>query len=57
MDKDRHLGDMGNLKSNEKGIAYFARSDAMIKLFGTESIIGRSCVVHANEDDLGRGTN
>ena len=27
----------------------------MIKLFGDESVVGRSCVVHADKDDLGKG--
>jgi superoxide dismutase, Cu-Zn family len=26
-----------------------------ISLFGDDSIVGRSCVIHKNEDDLGKG--
>ena len=27
--------------------------DAQVQLFGVNSVIGRSCVLHKNEDDLG----
>jgi Cu-Zn family superoxide dismutase len=55
MDSERHVGDLGNLKTDEKGNAYLATTDTQIKLFGEDSVVGRSCVVHAGEDDLGRG--
>ena len=55
LDKDRHIGDLGNLQADEKGNAYLTVSDPLIKLFGDTSVIGRSCVVHEGEDDLGRG--
>ena len=55
MDSERHVGDLGNLKSNEKGEAYMAMSDMQVKLHGEDSIAGRSVVVHAGEDDLGKG--
>ena len=55
LDKERHVGDLGNLKTDEKGVGYMAVSDPFIKLFGDTSVIGRSMVVHEQEDDLGRG--
>ncbi|KRX07326.1 Superoxide dismutase, copper/zinc binding domain [Pseudocohnilembus persalinus] len=55
LDKERHVGDLGNLKTDEKGNAYVAMSDKFISLFGEYSVVGRSCVVHAGEDDLGKG--
>ena len=56
-DKVRHVGDFGNIKTDEKGNGFMAMDDEQITLFGEKSIIGRSVVVHEKEDDLGRGEN
>ncbi|RWS22761.1 copper/zinc superoxide dismutase-like protein [Leptotrombidium deliense] len=56
-DKDRHLGDLGNVDSQYYGTAHIAIVDPLISLHGPRSVLGRSIVVHANEDDLGRGRN
>jgi Cu-Zn family superoxide dismutase len=56
-DEQRHVGDLGNLKTNEEGFAYAAFTDQKVSLFGERSVIGRSVVVHEKEDDLGRGGN
>lgn len=48
----RHLGDLGNLKSDETGTAVIKSSDKMLSLSGPNSILGRAVVVHAGEDDL-----
>jgi Cu-Zn family superoxide dismutase len=56
-DEQRHVGDLGNLKTNEEGFAYAAFTDTKVSLFGEHSVIGRSVVIHENEDDLGRGGN
>lgn len=56
LDKERHIGDLGNLKTDDLGVGYLATTDPYIKLFGDQSVIGRSVVVHADEDDLGRGS-
>jgi superoxide dismutase, Cu-Zn family len=53
-DKVRHVGDLGNVKANEKGVGKFLLWDKMVKLTGKNSIIGRSLVIHEKEDDLGR---
>ena len=53
MIKERHVGDLGNIKTDEWGNGYYARADEYISLFGEFSVLGRSCVVHAGEDDLG----
>lgn len=47
MDEERHVGDLGNIKTNEEGVGYLALSDKFITLFGEHSILGRSVVIHA----------
>ena len=51
----RHVGDLGNVQSNEKGIADFSFIDSLVKLRGPYSVIGRSFIVHEDADDLGLG--
>jgi Cu-Zn family superoxide dismutase len=55
LDKERHIGDLGNLKADGSGVAHFSTQDPLIKLFGDTTVVGRSCVVHEGEDDLGKG--
>ena len=55
--KDRHVGDLGNLKTDKNGNVNIRMSDNMIKLKGKANIIGRGLIIHADEDDLGLGTN
>jgi len=55
LDKERHVGDLGNIKANHKGIVKQTFIDNKIKLKGKNSIIGRSVVIHENPDDLGKG--
>jgi superoxide dismutase, Cu-Zn family len=51
-DERRHVGDFGNVEADEDGIAHFVLIDPVISLDGPHSIIGRSVVVHAEEDDM-----
>ena len=44
----RHVGDMGNVEANADGIAHYELEDHEIFLYGEFSVIGRSCVVHAD---------
>uniref|UniRef100_D2K8K6 Superoxide dismutase [Cu-Zn] n=1 Tax=Meretrix meretrix TaxID=291251 RepID=D2K8K6_MERMT len=53
-DEERHVGDLGNVKAGADGCIVDIE-DKVIKLTGPNSIIGRSLVVHADEDDLGKG--
>ncbi len=53
--KERHVGDLGNVIADNKGRVDTTIVDKSIKLRGKYSIIGRSMVVHADEDDLGKG--
>ena len=51
----RHVGDLGNIYANSKGICKTTMQDNRIKLKGINNIIGRSVVIHEDEDDLGKG--
>ncbi|KAK2156586.1 hypothetical protein LSH36_209g02079 [Paralvinella palmiformis] len=53
----RHFGDLGNVKENGNGQVIASTKDYLVSLLGPFSILGRSVVVHAGEDDLGRGDN
>ena len=68
--KNRHVGDLGNIKTNDKGEAIYTFYDDMIKLRGQGcsaflnlfegnecNIIGRGLIIHADEDDCGKGEN
>uniref|UniRef100_UPI00398F428E copper chaperone for superoxide dismutase isoform X1 n=2 Tax=Pristiophorus japonicus TaxID=55135 RepID=UPI00398F428E len=50
-DTERHVGDLGNIWADEVGRATFRMQDERLKVW---DIIGRSLVVDADEDDLGR---
>lgn len=54
-DEERHVGDLGNVKANDDGTCNINIEDKQISLFGNFSIIGRTVVVHADVDDLGKG--
>ncbi|KAJ8961049.1 hypothetical protein NQ314_005978 [Rhamnusium bicolor] len=54
-DKTRHIGDLGNIIADSTGTATIKIKDTTIELEGDNSIIGRAVVVHAGEDDLGKG--
>ncbi|EMC93730.1 hypothetical protein BAUCODRAFT_26004 [Baudoinia panamericana UAMH 10762] len=54
-DEVRHVGDLGNYKTDGQGNAQGSVQDKLIKLIGPESVLGRTIVVHAGTDDLGKG--
>ena len=56
-DKERHVGDLGNIKFNSKKECNIDMEDRLIKLRGKYSVIGRSFVIHEGIDDLGKGGN
>ncbi|KAI5289079.1 Superoxide dismutase [Cu-Zn] [Ascosphaera aggregata] len=56
-DEERHVGDLGNIKTDAQGNAVGSTTDKLIQLIGPESVLGRTIVVHAGTDDLGRGGN
>lgn len=56
--KNRHVGDLGNIKTNNRGEAKYTFYDNVIKLRGTKcNIIGRGLIIHEDEDDCGQGGN
>lgn len=46
-DQERHVGDLGNIRSNKKGIAFVD-----ITLNGENNVVGRAFVIHELADDL-----
>ncbi len=48
----RHAGDMGNLTAGPDGTAALEYVDGQAALEGTNSVLGRGVIVHANPDDL-----
>jgi Cu-Zn family superoxide dismutase len=56
--KERHVGDLGNIATNNKGEAKYTFYDDVIKIRGTKAnIIGRGLIIHADEDDCGNCEN
>lgn len=54
-DSIRHVGDLGNITANADGVGTIELVDNLIQLNGEQSVVGRSVVVHAGTDDLGKG--
>lgn len=50
----RHVGDLGNIKTDAEGASKGSVTDKLVSLFGEHSVLGRTVVVHAGEDDLGK---
>jgi Cu-Zn family superoxide dismutase len=46
-DTVRHKGDLGNIDSDDKGVANFEFTDSGISLNGPFTVIGRAVMVHA----------
>ena len=51
----RHVGDLGNVIAGSDGNASYSHNDHLVSLYGDYSVLGRSCVLHMNVDDLGVG--
>ncbi|KAL0948398.1 hypothetical protein HGRIS_010980 [Hohenbuehelia grisea] len=54
-DVERHVGDLGNIVTDETGTARFFFKDRLLSLVGENKITSRSLVLHSGTDDLGRG--
>ena len=56
--RERHVGDLGNIKTNPNGEAKYTFYDNIIKLRGSKcNIIGRGLIIHEDTDDCGKGEN
>jgi Cu-Zn family superoxide dismutase len=56
--KKRHVGDLGNIITNNKGEAKYTFYDKIIKVRGKKAnIIGRGLIIHEDKDDCGQGEN
>lgn len=49
------VGDLGNITVDDSGVAQVLITDSKIQLLGPHSIVGRSIVIYAGADDMGRG--
>lgn len=49
-DKERHIGDLGNIEANQEGVAKIDLQDSIISLSGPHSIVDRSLVIHQGAD-------
>uniref|UniRef100_A0A1D1Z7R7 Superoxide dismutase [Cu-Zn] n=1 Tax=Anthurium amnicola TaxID=1678845 RepID=A0A1D1Z7R7_9ARAE len=56
-DENRHAGDLGNVTADNDGKVDAKITDNHVKLSGPNSIIGRTIVIHADVDDLGKGNH
>jgi Cu-Zn family superoxide dismutase len=50
-ENERHAGDFGNIDADKDGVAKFEFLDKKAQLKGANSIIGKSLIIHAKEDD------
>jgi superoxide dismutase, Cu-Zn family len=51
--KIRHVGDYGNVVASPDGIIKARIADKVSRLYGPNSIIGRTIIIHEDRDDLG----
>jgi Cu-Zn family superoxide dismutase len=49
-DRQRHVGDLGNIEADSQGVANIDLTDPLANLNGPYSILGRALVVHKGED-------
>lgn len=52
---ERHVGDLGNVQADSNGVAKVNIEDKLISLTGDNNVLGRTIVIHEDEDDLGLG--
>jgi len=55
-DANSHIGDLGNIVTDENGICKMTIVADRVRLRGPHHILGRSLIVHEDTDDLGLGS-
>jgi Cu-Zn family superoxide dismutase len=50
--ENRHAGDLGNIEADASGKAHLELTDKVMKLTGSDSIVGHAVIVHEKADDL-----
>jgi len=55
--KEGHVGDLGNIVADDSGVAKIDLVLPRVDLHGDRSVVGRAIVVHADVDDLGKGSD
>ena len=57
-DKERHVGDLGNIQADHRGNCTFRFRDSIISLKNNKrNILGRGVVIHKGTDDCGDGNH
>jgi Cu-Zn family superoxide dismutase len=51
-DAQRHAGDLGNIEADDKGHGHLELTTDMLSVNGKNSVVDRSVIIHAKEDDL-----
>jgi Cu-Zn family superoxide dismutase len=52
---ERHVGDLGNIRTDIFGNANYITYDNVIRLSGKCNIVGRMLIIHQDQDDCGQG--
>ena len=55
VDHPEHVGDLGNVLMSRSGRIITEIKSDKLRLYGEESIIGRSVVLHEKIEDMGKG--
>jgi Cu-Zn family superoxide dismutase len=50
--ENRHAGDLGNIEADAGGKAHLELTDKVMKLTGSDAIVGHAVIVHEKADDL-----
>ncbi|KAJ1355314.1 hypothetical protein KIN20_012657 [Parelaphostrongylus tenuis] len=56
-DENRHVGDLGSVYATHHNFTIISNVDHLIRLNGSNSVVGRAIVIHSDIDDLGLGNS